>query len=77
MHCNICDKTLSSEEIIYSVELRAYEPCGTCLQIAFEAAYSDGFTIDDKESAVVSTTFDEPEISFDLSSFSPYGGNDN
>lgn len=49
MHCNICDRMLSEKEIVWNKDIDTYEPCGTCLEIAMDAAYSDGFQYDDDE----------------------------
>lgn len=46
MHCSICDKMLSETEIVFNVDLGTYEPCTTCLDIALDAAYSNGFSPD-------------------------------
>ncbi len=43
MRCNICDKPLSEGEIIYIKDDKSFEPCGTCLDVALEAAYSGDF----------------------------------
>ena len=54
MHCNICDKTLSEKEISWNTELGRYctgdyEPCSNCLEVALEAAYTDGFKSEEDE----------------------------
>lgn len=49
MHCNICDRLLTEKEIVWNKELQAWEPCGVCLDIAMDAAYSDGFQYDDDD----------------------------
>lgn len=43
MRCNICDKPLSESEIVYIPETKSFDCCTTCLDIALEAAYCDGF----------------------------------
>lgn len=49
MHCNCCDRQLPDKEIIWNEELGAWELCSTCLEIAMEAAYCDGFQTEDDE----------------------------
>lgn len=49
MKCNICDKDLSEKEIVWSKDLDTFEPCGTCLDVAFDAAFSDGFSRPDED----------------------------
>lgn len=46
MKCNICDKTLSEAEIIMLPDGK-FDCCSICLEIAMDAAYSDGFTRED------------------------------
>lgn len=53
MRCNICDKQLTDKEVVWNKELEAYEPCSYCLEIAMDAAYSDGFQHDDDEYTVL------------------------
>lgn len=53
MRCNCCDKALSDTEIVWNNELKAYELCSVCLEIAMEAAFSQGYhRPDDNEIAV-------------------------
>ncbi len=54
MKCAICDKTLSEAEIILNKETGTWEPCGQCLEIALDAAYSGDFKPDDD--------LDDPEL---------------
>lgn len=42
--CYVCDKSLSEKEVVYNEELKHQEPCTECLDIALDAAYSNGFT---------------------------------
>jgi len=49
MRCNICDKTLSETEVLFNKEIDAFEPCSTCLDIAMETAFSQGFHKPDDE----------------------------
>ncbi len=43
MKCYICDKTLTELEVQWNKDLEEWEPCGTCLEIALDAAYSGDF----------------------------------
>jgi len=47
MRCNCCDKQLNEKDIQWNPELNAWEMCGTCLEAAYDAAYSSGFQHDD------------------------------
>lgn len=53
MHCNICDKQLSEKEIVFSTDLDTYEPCSECLEIAMDAAYSQGYLTEDDEFVLI------------------------
>lgn len=53
MHCNCCDKQLSEKEIIWNPEIDNWELCTTCLDVAMETAYSQGFNIEDDEDIYV------------------------
>lgn len=53
MRCNICDKELSDKEVVYNEELQAYEPCTYCLDVALDAAYSNGFQKEDDEFVLI------------------------
>lgn len=55
MKCNCCDRNLSDTEIIWNSELEAFEMCSTCLEVAMDAAYSQGFTPDGEP-------LDDPEM---------------
>lgn len=46
MRCNICDRALSDTEVVWNKDINTYEPCSTCLEVAMDAAYSQGFTPD-------------------------------
>jgi hypothetical protein len=52
--CAICDKTLSEQEIIMNKQTGTWEPCGLCLEIALDAAFSGDFKADDD--------LDDPEL---------------
>lgn len=59
MRCAICDKDLSEKEIQWNEDMRGYEPCAFCLEIAMDAAYCDGFTTEDDEFIIIDDdTFD-------------------
>lgn len=47
MRCHVCDKTLTEAEIIPLPKGHGYEPCSVCLEIALDAAYSNGFVRED------------------------------
>lgn len=49
MHCYICDRQLSDAEIIWNSDYKQWEPCGECLEISLDAAFSGGFNPDYKE----------------------------
>lgn len=49
MRCKCCDRLLSEKEISWNKELDDWELCGVCLDIAMDAAYSDGFQYDDDD----------------------------
>lgn len=52
MRCNCCDKALSDTEIVWNNELKAYELCSICLEIAMDAAFSQGYQRPGDEIAV-------------------------
>lgn len=54
MKCHICDKTLSEQEINLNKQSGEFEPCGLCLEIALDAAFSGDFKPDD--------SLDDPEL---------------
>lgn len=47
MKCHICDRDMSDTEIQYIPGTKTFDCCGTCLTIAMEAAYCDGFVKED------------------------------
>jgi hypothetical protein len=55
--CRICDKEITEKEIQWNPDYEEWEPCPVCLEIAFDAAYSDGFRGEDEE-VVVEDEFD-------------------
>ena len=52
MRCAICDKALSDTEVVFNKDLDDYEPCSTCLEVAMDAAFSQGYHRPDDEIAV-------------------------
>jgi hypothetical protein len=62
MHCHICDAELSEKEIIWNEELNGYEPCSVCLEIIFDAAFSDGFHRDSSDIIVASIEDTDPLV---------------
>lgn len=54
MRCYICDKALTDVEIQMSPDGHSYEPCGICMEIALDAAYSDGVVIEE--------SLDDPDL---------------
>lgn len=53
MRCSICDKALSEKEISWNKDTGTFEPCSECLEIAFDAAFSDGFSRPDEDDSFV------------------------
>ena len=62
MKCNICDKDLNEKEISFNKDIGAFEPCGQCLEIAFDAAFSDGFSRPDDDDAYIILSDDEDSV---------------
>lgn len=66
MRCNCCDRVLGDGEVLLAPDNKTFEPCATCMEVAMDAAYSDGwvrpgdeeFDLDDDEMDVL----DDPEI---------------
>lgn len=58
MHCNACDRQLSEKEIIWNGDLKAWEMCGTCLEIVFDAVYVGQFKNEEDEWQNVDEDFD-------------------
>lgn len=50
MRCYICDVELTEREISLDRQLKS-NPCTTCQQAIYEAAYQDGFEPDDSKFA--------------------------
>lgn len=55
MKCNCCDRDLSDTEVVYNIELQTWEMCSTCLEVAMDAAFSQGFSPD-------GDPLDDPEL---------------
>lgn len=60
MRCNICDNSLSDSEI-QQFDDGSWEPCNTCLKVALDAAFSDGFEPNDGEKYKKSTLLEEED----------------
>ena len=59
MKCRICDAGLSDKEVTWNKELNSFEPCTVCLDIAMDAAYSNGYTTEDDAFVILDSDFDE------------------
>ena len=48
MRCHVCDKALTDKEVVFNKDLvnpdgsGGYEPCTVCLEVAMDAAFSQG-----------------------------------
>jgi len=62
MKCHICDKELTEKEIIWNKDINTWDPCSVCLDIAFDAAFSDGFSRPDDDDAYIILEEDEERI---------------
>ena len=49
MRCSCCNRQLNEKEINWNDDLKAWEMCGVCLEIAYDAAFSNGFRDSDKD----------------------------
>ena len=49
MRCSCCDKAMTDKEIQYRKEDGKWELCSVCLDVAMDAAYSDGFKNEDDD----------------------------
>ena len=50
---------MSDKELTWNEELQAWELCTVCLDVAFDAAFSQGFSYDEEDwSLVVDTEWD-------------------
>ena len=59
MHCYICDVMIGDPE--FNDDLKQFEPCVTCLDIIYDAAYCDGFEKEDGEVDTVDSSFDDED----------------
>lgn len=57
MHCKACDKQLSDKELSWNEDLKDWELCTTCLDVALDAAYCDGFHTEDDEYVIIDDNF--------------------
>jgi hypothetical protein len=48
MRCHCCDKALTEAEIQFIPQTLKFEMCSICLEVAMDAAYSDGFVRPDE-----------------------------
>ena len=53
MRCSCCDKAMTDKEIQYRKEDGKWELCSVCLDVAMDAAYSDGFQNEDDDGSVI------------------------
>ena len=53
MRCHICDRPLSDSEVQTCPSGSGFEPCTTCMDIALDAAYCDGFVKEDLDEVEV------------------------
>jgi hypothetical protein len=65
--CECCDKEISDKEIQWNPELvrrdgrvGMFDYCPFCLEVALEAAYSDGYRGEDEE-VIIDLGFDDEE----------------
>lgn len=47
MRCSVCDNLMTDKEIQFSDILNTFEPCTTCLDESYDAAYGEDFDDDD------------------------------
>lgn len=64
MKCNICDKTMNPDEIQYIQEIKTFDCCSVCLDIAMDAAYSGDFKRNEENIEELDDDI-EPEFKFD------------
>lgn len=73
MKCNICDKDLNDKEIAFNKDIGAFEPCGECLDIALDAAFSDGFHKPDEDDDKYIIISDEETSAYESAMNTMYG----
>lgn len=59
MHCKACDRELTEKEVVWNSDLDDWELCTVCLDVALDAAFSQGFSIEEDSGLVVDGDFDE------------------
>ena len=59
MRCFCCDRELAPDEIQWSEDIQTWEMCSTCLLEALDAAFSDGFSIEDDGLVPIDSDFDD------------------
>lgn len=47
MRCSCCDRVLTEKEVSWNPEINNFEICTVCLDVALDAAYSNGFDPED------------------------------
>lgn len=62
MRCHICDAELSEKELVWNDDLDSYEPCSVCLDIIYDAAFSDGFDREPIDIVVASIEDTDPVL---------------
>lgn len=75
MRCSCCDKAMTDKEIQWNKEYNEWELCSVCLEVALDAAYSDGFQNEDDENAIlVGEESDDDRVEFvTYSDYKPLG----
>ena len=75
MRCSCCDKQMTDKEIQWNKEYEEWEVCSICLEIALDAAYSDGFqNEDDDNSILVGEESDDDRVEFvEFKDYKPLG----
>lgn len=72
MKCNVCDRQLGEKEISWNKDINNFEMCGECLEVALDAAFSDGFLKEDDEFILINdpvlVDYDENEVNLYRSS---------
>lgn len=73
MRCNCCDKQLGDKEVQWNNDLQTWEMCSTCLDIAYDAAFSDGFQNDDDYDTILvgEESFDDQFVDVSVDSVVP------
>lgn len=53
MRCSACDKAMTETEIQWHKEMKDWEVCSTCLEVAMDAAYSGNFAHEDEDTVLL------------------------